>query len=63
MEEALTGILQAQTTLNAAVTELCQRTEAQGRRPQDYLIKMAKEDDVETYLNLFEKTAQQERWP
>lgn len=63
MEEALTGILQAQTTLNAAVTELCQRREAQGRRPQDYLFKMAKEDDVETYLNLFEKTAQQERWP
>ncbi len=63
MEEALTAILQAQTTLNAAVTELCRRTEAQGRRPQDYLTKMTKDDDVETYFDLFERTDQRERWP
>lgn len=62
MEEALTAILQAQTTLNAAVTELCRRTEAHGRRPQDYLTKMTREDDVETYLDLFgEKKRPEER--
>ncbi len=63
MEEALTAIQQAQTTLNAAVTKLCQRTEVQGRRPQDYLTKMTKDDDVETYFDHFEREAQQERWP
>ncbi len=63
MEEALTAIQQTQTTLNAAVTELCRRTEAQGRRPQDYLTKMTKDDDVETYFDLFEREAKRERWP
>ncbi len=63
MEEALTAILQAQTTLNAAATELCRRTEAQGRRSQDYLTKMNKDDDVETYFDLFERAAQRDRWP
>ncbi len=58
MEENLTAILQAQTTLNAAVTELCRRTEAQGRRPQEYLTKMTKDDDVETYFDIFERAAQ-----
>ena len=65
MEGALTAILQSQEALQVAVTELC--ASARGteprRSPGDVLTKLTGDDDVEAFLEIFERTAQSERWP
>ena len=47
------------------MTELC--ASAQGTEPRqtlrDVLAKLTSDDDVETFLEIFERTAQSERWP
>ena len=53
------------TLLREAVIQLSQQAE-QGSptsAPTSRLTKLGKDDDVEAYLEVFERTAQQERWP
>ena len=53
------------TLLREAVIRLSQQA-AQGSStsaPTSRLTKLGKDDDVEAYLEVFERTAQRERWP
>lgn len=65
MEEALAAIMQAQGTLQKAVTELCQKTQRDKmkRSPHEILTKLTRDDDVEAYLEVFKRTVQREQWP
>ena len=57
------AILETQATLQSAVAELCRVSGRQERRPRDVLTKQTPDDDVETYIALFERTATRENWP
>ena len=64
--QALTALLKSQTELQTAVRELItkmNRETAQGRPPAEILAKLTPDDDLESYLELFERTAVRERWP
>ena len=66
--QALDALLKSQTDLQRAVQELIKKiAEDQSgqatRAPSDVLTKLSPNDDVEAYLNLFERTAARERWP
>ena len=63
MEETLRGILTTQAMLQSAVAELCRVTGRQERPPRDVLSKQTPDDDVETNIALFERTATREKWP
>ena len=63
MEGALTAILQSQEALQNAVAELCARRPEPRRAPRDVLTKLTGDEDVEAFLEIFERTAQGERWP
>ena len=56
-------ILETQATLQSAVAELCRVSGRQERRPRDVLTKQTPDDDIETYIALFERTAARENWP
>ena len=65
---ALDALLKSQADLQRAVQELVRkmaedRPTAGGRAPADVLTKLTPTDDVEAYINLFERTAARERWP
>lgn len=65
MEEAITAILHSQSALQKAVAELCQQTQrAESKRaPWDILMKLTPDDDIESFLEIFECTALLEKWP
>ena len=64
MEEILRAILASQATLQTAVVELCRATgKSEERKPRELLTKLTPDDDVETYVALFERTATREKWP
>lgn len=60
LKEVLTGVLQTQQTLQRAVAELCSRSTK--KTLEQVLTKLRAEDDVESYLELFERTATREGW-
>ena len=65
---ALDALLKSQTDLQRAVQELVKKIAedknvAETRAPSEVLTKLSPDDDVEAYLNLFERTAARERWP
>ena len=64
-EDALWPIAQSQSLLQTAVAELCHQrnSERATRTPRDVLTKLDPNDDVETYLQIFEQTARREKWP
>ena len=66
--QALEALVKSQTELQRAVQELVrkfaeERTQPESRAPSEVLTKLSPNDDVEAYLNLFERTAARERWP
>ena len=65
MEAALAAIINAQASLQAATAKLCDRTSAVEKRlsPHDVLTKLTPDDEIDAYLELFERTAQWQQWP
>nr|XP_040058772.1 uncharacterized protein LOC120834693 isoform X2 [Gasterosteus aculeatus aculeatus] len=72
MENALTQLIQTQTqqaqslqALQDAITTLGQHLVKPERptEPSKVLTKQTGEDDIEAYLEVFERTAERERWP
>uniref|UniRef100_A0AAQ4RCG2 CCHC-type domain-containing protein n=1 Tax=Gasterosteus aculeatus aculeatus TaxID=481459 RepID=A0AAQ4RCG2_GASAC len=64
MEGILEAVLTSQANLQAAVVELCRATGRQKERmPKEVLTKLTADDDVETYIALFERAATREKWP
>ena len=64
--EALNALLRTQADLQAAVGELCRKFEREAkppRAPSDVLTKLTPADDVEAYIEVFERTATREDWP
>ena len=64
-EDALWAIAQSQSLLQTAMAELCRQksSERATRTPRDVLTKLDPNDDIETYLQIFEQTAHREKWP
>ena len=61
MEEILKAILTSQANLQTAVVELCRATgKPKERKPKEVLTKLTPDDDVETYITLFERAATRE---
>ena len=63
---ALTALIRSQTELQNAVREVIRRLDRNGevpRTPSAVLSKQTPEDDVEAFLELFERTATREQWP
>ncbi|XP_061102960.1 uncharacterized protein LOC133131605 [Conger conger] len=65
MEEAINALLRSQGALQKAVAELCQKTGpgTPARGPKEVLLKQTPDDEVEAYLETFERTAHLEKWP
>ncbi|CAB1421537.1 unnamed protein product [Pleuronectes platessa] len=56
--------LELSATLQTAVVALCRTTgKSEERKPREVLTKLTPDDDVETYVTLFERTATREKWP
>ena len=63
---ALTALLESQAELQGAVKKLIQKIDkdvTEARAPKDIMTKLTPTDDIEAYLELFERTATRERWP
>ena len=63
---ALSALLESQTELQSAVRTLIDKIEKDTRAPRtprEVLTKLTTTDDVESFLELFERTAVRERWP
>ncbi|XP_061910694.1 uncharacterized protein LOC133654391 [Entelurus aequoreus] len=66
MEQAIRALLQSQAELQNAMKELLKKIdkdEVVVRAPGGVLTKQSPDDDIEAYLELFERTATRERWP
>lgn len=63
---ALAALLKSQAELQNAVKELVGRIDKEGNAPRPpgaVLSKQSPEDDIEAYIEVFERTAAHERWP
>ncbi|XP_061097667.1 uncharacterized protein LOC133128296 [Conger conger] len=65
MEDAINALLRSQGALQKAVAELCQKSSpaTSHRTPKDVLLKQTPDDEIEAYLETFERAAYLEKWP